>query len=233
MKKFIATLFLLFSFYVFSIIPNGNANSTPEDNAVNYISNAETELAKKLADLENEIRIKNLIQYVEFESEIIVPEYIDTKYIEYAFNLADTLKISTRTAFRLMYRESSFRDTVISKEGAEGLMQLMPDTRRTYYELFRVDTLNLDKNQEDIYIGMNYLKDLYAFWRSRGNSDKYSWKLALASYNAGKGKVLKYQGVPPYKETTDFIAFILKAHSNPQFFANYIQKYGNEVKDHS
>jgi hypothetical protein len=93
--------------------------------------------------------------------------------------------------------------------------------------------LNLDRNQEDIYIGMNYLKDSYAFWHNRGNNDKISWKLGLASYNAGRGRVLQYKGIPPYKETQDFVTFILKAHSNPQFFANYTQKYGNEVKDNS
>jgi soluble lytic murein transglycosylase-like protein len=132
-----------------------------------------------------------------------------------------------------MFKESSFIDTVMSPVGAKGLMQLMPDTRKTYYELLRVDTLNLDKNQEDIYIGMNMLLDLQAYWTDRGNSEKYSWKLSLASYNAGKGRVLQYKGIPPYKETQDFVVFILKAHSNPVFYANILQKNENSLKDRS
>jgi hypothetical protein len=233
MKKIISILFLLFSFYIFSIIPTGNANSNSTTNNINYVSNTEIELEKKLVDLENEVRIKNLIQYIEFESEIIVPNYIDIKYIEYIYSTADTLKIPTRVAFRLVYRESSFRDTVASPAGAHGLMQLMPDTKEMYQNLLRTDTLNLDKNQEDIYIGMNYLKDLYEFWKNKGNSEKVSWRLCLASYNAGKGAVIKYWGIPPYKETSDFVNFIYKAHSNPEFFANYAKKYENEIKSHS
>jgi soluble lytic murein transglycosylase-like protein len=110
-------------------------------------------------------------------------------------------------------------------------MQLMPSTRKDYYNNLRVDTLHLDKNQEDIYIGMHYLKDLYLFWLKRGNPEKSSWRLALASYNAGPALVLKYKGIPPYKETTEFINFILKPHSNPQFFASYVKKYQNGIKN--
>jgi soluble lytic murein transglycosylase-like protein len=112
-------------------------------------------------------------------------------------------------------------------------MQLMPTTRKLYYEALRVDTLNLDRNQEDIYIGLNKLKDEYTFWRERGNSVNVSWKLTLASYNAGKGTVIKYRGIPPYKETQDFVTFILKSHSNPQFFANYSRKYEDQIKDNT
>jgi soluble lytic murein transglycosylase-like protein len=114
--------------------------------------------------------------------------------------------------------------------GAYGLMQLMPATKQMYQALLRTDTLNLDKNEEDIYIGLNYLKDLYSFWKGKGNLDKVSWRLALASYNAGKGNVLKYKGIPPYQQTIDFVSFIYRAHSNPDFYASYIKKYENQSK---
>ena len=73
------------------------------------------------------------------------------------------------------------------------------------------------------------IKDSYDYWTIRGNSEKYSWKLSLASYNSGIGTVIKYRGIPPIPETIDFIGFILKAHSNPTFIANYVKKYGNEI----
>jgi soluble lytic murein transglycosylase-like protein len=232
MKKFISIMFLLFSFYIFSTLSVGMAEGSYS--TVKYSGNeSELELQKKLAELQREMYIQSLIQYIEFESEVIIPDEFDVKYVEYAFNLANELQIPTRMTFRLIFKESSFIDSAISRVGAKGLMQLMPETRETYYELLRVDTLNLDKNQEDIYIGMNYLRDLYEFWADRGNSEKFSWRLGLASYNAGKGRVLQYKGVPPYKETQDFVVFILKAHSNPDFFAHYTQKYGNEIKDRS
>jgi hypothetical protein len=226
MKKIILTLFFLFSIFTLNNITVGLAETSTVDRSDDIF-------AEKFAQLQKEIYIKGLIQNIEMESEVIIPEYFDVKYVEYVYNLADTLEIPIRMAFRLIYRESSFRDTVVSPMGAGGLMQLMPDTRRFYRSVLRSDTLNLDKNGEDIYIGLNMVKDLYNYWVSRGNSEKYSWKLALASYNAGKGTVLKYKGVPPIKETTDFLAFILRAHSNPEFFASYIKKYENSIKDNS
>jgi soluble lytic murein transglycosylase-like protein len=102
-----------------------------------------------------------------------------------------------------------------------------------YQTLLRTDTLNLDYNQEDIYIGLNYLKDLYLFWMDRKNPDRVSWKLSLASYNAGKGRVLQYRGIPPYQQTIDFVAFIYKAHSNPDFYASFSKKYEGQAKSRS
>lgn len=230
MKKIILTLLFLFAVFSLSNISIGNAESNAKNGVDEYTNKM---LEEKIEKLEKEIYLSNLIQNIEFESEIIIPNYIDTKYVEYIYNTADTLKIPTRTAFRLVFKESSFVDTVASSAGAEGLMQLMPDTKEMYRSMLRTDTLGLDKNQEDIYIGLNYLKDLYKFWLDRGNPEKVSWRLSLASYNAGKGNVLKYRGIPPYKETIDFVAFIARSHSNPEFLANYSRKYDNSHKGNS
>jgi hypothetical protein len=180
-----------------------------------------------------EIYKKSLIQQIEFESEILIPDYIDFKYVEYIYNLSNELGLSRRMIFRLVYKESTFRDNVISPAGAKGLMQLMPDTRTSYAKILCVDTLNLDKNQEDILIGMYYIKELYEFWTERGNSSNYSLKLSFASYNAGQGKVLYYKGIPPYIETTEFVNFIVKPHSNPVFYSNILEKADNSIKDNA
>lgn len=229
MKKTILTLLFIFTIFNMSNVMITNAEST--NKSYLKVDDNQIIMMEKFANLEREIYIKNLIQYVEFESEIIIPEYLNTKYVEYIYNTAISLEIPTRTAFRLIYTESRFKDTIVSPVGAYGLMQLMPDTRSSYYNLLCVDTLkNLDINEKDIYIGLNMLVELKTYWKSKGNSVNYSWKLALASYNAGKGKVIYYQGIPPYKETQDFISFIMKAHSNPKFFANYSKKYENTIK---
>ena len=230
MKKILITILFLFAIFTMSNITNSSAERSSAVNTNNTTLSDEM-LLEKLNKLEKEVYTNKLMQHVEFESEIIIPEYLNAKYIEYAYNVSTQLKLPTRMVFRLMYTESRFNDTIISPMGAKGLMQLMPETRSLYYENLRVDTLKLDKNQEDIYIGLNFLKNQHEYWMKRGNSDKYSWKLTLASYNAGIVAVKKYQGIPPYRETVEFIAFILKAHSNPQFFANYIKKYENTSKN--
>ena len=232
------TLLFLFTVFSFSNINYTNAGSNAVDNGVNEYSynmleEKVAELQKKVAELERKIYVNDLIRKIELESEVIIPDHFDSEYVEFINHTADSLDITTRTAFRLVFKECSFIDTLTSTAGARGLMQLMPETKLTYQLLLRTDTLNLDKNEEDIYIGLNYLKDLYTYWVHRGNKETLSWRLALASYNAGQGNVLKYKGIPPYKETQDFVAFIGKIHSNPGFLANYSKKYDNTRKGNS
>jgi hypothetical protein len=203
-----------------------SASSTSIENTTGVDLKAEYE---KYVKMYQEIYEQSVIQQIEFESEVLIPDHIDFKYVEYAYNVSQDLNISPRITFRLIFKESSFIDTVKSKVGAEGLMQLMPDTRKKFYTELRVDTMNLDKTQEDIYIGLQYIIYLQDFWRDRGNSEKNLMRLSIAAYNAGYGNVIKYKGVPPYKETQDFVYFILRPHSNPSFYANIIKK--NEKKE--
>jgi hypothetical protein len=88
--------------------------------------------------------------------------------------------------------ESQFNPSARSKRGAKGLMQLMPVTAGG---LNVVDLLN---PHENVHAGARYIKTLL----DRFDGDV---KLALAAYNAGPQSVIRYDGVPPYKETRLFI----------------------------
>jgi len=87
--------------------------------------------------------------------------------------------------------ESGYNPAAVSVKGAAGLMQLMPATAR---QMGAVDRFNLAENLE---AGVKLLKQL----RERYGDDR----LALAAYNAGEGAVRKYNGVPPYRETADYV----------------------------
>jgi soluble lytic murein transglycosylase-like protein len=198
MKKLMLSLIILIS----TIFING-----PTGVAENDTNNNPT-----MKRVKREMYLKNMIQEIENESEILIPDYVDIKYVEYMYDLSKKLELPTRMIFRLIYCESLFIDTISSPKGAYGFMQVMPETYELYSKALCVDTLGLDYNCTNIYIGMNMLKDLYDYWLKKGNSDNYSWELSLACYNAGMGRVLFFDGIPPYKETIKYIEFILKEH---------------------
>jgi len=91
----------------------------------------------------------------------------------------------------VIHAESSYNPFAVSPKGAEGLMQLIPATARR----FGVD--NSFDPKQNIEAGVRYLKQLQDMFQDD--------KLVLAAYNAGEGAVDKYQRVPPYRETQEYI----------------------------
>jgi soluble lytic murein transglycosylase-like protein len=95
--------------------------------------------------------------------------------------------------------ESRYNPRAVSHRGAQGLMQLMPTTARW---LGVKDSFN---PQANIDAGVRYFRRLL----DRFNGDV---KLALAAYNAGSRYVRKYNGIPPFKSTHEYIKKVLEYH---------------------
>jgi soluble lytic murein transglycosylase-like protein len=93
--------------------------------------------------------------------------------------------------------ESGFNNRAVSKKGAQGLMQLMPQTAS---QLGVTNSFDPNANVEG---GTKYLRELL---------EKYNFDVnkALAAYNAGPKRVDQYRGVPPYYETQSYIARIIR-----------------------
>lgn len=110
-------------------------------------------------------------------------------YISYA---AKAYKLDFALIKAVIHVESAFDTYAVSRAGAQGLMQLMPATA----SLYKVS--NPHNAKQNIMGGANYLK--YLLKKYKGNRT-----LSLAAYNAGETNVAKYGGVPPFKETKQYV----------------------------
>jgi hypothetical protein len=100
--------------------------------------------------------------------------------------------VDPELALRVMYEESKGNQNAGSEKGARGLMQLMPGTA----EELGVD---IDNALDNYTGGLKYLKQM---------TNKFGLEVGLAAYNAGPGNVEEYQGVPPFKETQNYLRII-------------------------
>jgi soluble lytic murein transglycosylase-like protein len=101
--------------------------------------------------------------------------------------------------------ESGYRVDAVSRKGAIGLMQLKPETAKAYGADPAVPEQNVDA-------GTRYLHDLLV--KYQGSDHQVS--RALAAYNAGPGAVKRFDGVPPYTETQDYVARVISDYVKRQ-----------------
>ena len=176
----------------------------------------ETELAKNIAGssgiglakvLYRQLTGKELSGKSDASSDNTIKKSINVKSKKPAFeqikvfdniirDAATKHNIPLHLAYGLIAQESSGNPNDISKAGAKGLCQLMDETAKD------LGVKNSFDPRENIMGGMRYLRDQL----NKFNGDQ---KLALAAYNAGPGNVTKYGGIPPFKETREYVVKVL------------------------
>ncbi|MCG8380124.1 MAG: lytic transglycosylase domain-containing protein [Proteobacteria bacterium] len=129
------------------------------------------------------------------------------KYDPTIRSVARLYKLPHTLLHAVITAESSYNPDAISRAGAVGLMQLMPETAKRY------GVSNRRNPKQNIYGGSRYLRDLLKLFDN-------NVILALAAYNAGEGAVKKYGNkIPPYKETRNYVNKVIK----------YYKKYRNTM----
>lgn len=111
--------------------------------------------------------------------------------------VAQRYKLPRSLLHAVITAESAYNPSAVSRAGAAGLMQLMPETAKRYGVKNRLNPY------ENIHGGSRYLRDLLAMF----NNDLI---LALAAYNAGENAVKEYGNkIPPYRETQNYVRKVL------------------------
>jgi soluble lytic murein transglycosylase-like protein len=131
-----------------------------------------------------------------------------TRFHPYIFQAAERYQIEPSLIMAIIMAESGYNPKAVSKKGAKGLMQLMPETAEA------LGVQDIFNPAENINGGVKYLKRLIK--RYDGNIE-----LALAAYNAGSSNVRRYKGIPPFKTTHFYIKKVIKYH---QYYKKRVSK---------
>lgn len=114
--------------------------------------------------------------------------------------LAPDYRLDPKLVLAVIQVESGYRSDAVSPKDAAGLMQLIPETA----ERFEVD--DVFDPADNVRGGMRYLRWLLSYYRG-------DVTLALAAYNAGEGAVDRHRGVPPYRETVNYVSLVRRFYA--------------------
>jgi soluble lytic murein transglycosylase-like protein len=184
---------ILFFSFLFAVNCSAGIYRYVDENGVIHFTNCPRDPKFKLyiressEDVGNEnagFYVKNSAQY-----DSLISEFSKKYQVDFALIKA------------MIRAESGFNPLAISRKGAKGLMQLMPETAS------RMNVSNVFNPRENIEGGVRHFKNLLSLF---GNDVR----LSLAAYNAGENLVAELRSIPPYRETVDYVRKVLSYYQS-------------------
>lgn len=181
-----------------------------------FVYNTKLKRINFLEDLKEDLRL------ILFDTRFFNIENIDDDHLYFMESQRVKHNIPKHIYYRLIFMESGFRmfdnneNVITSSAGAMGYMQILNSTFHNIAQVHNLNIYDVSDPYDNIVAGSFYIKqrkrDIERLFPNMSN--RYQWELALAAYNAGLGKVIQSKGIPNYRETINYINFIMRDYSS-------------------
>lgn len=140
---------------------------------------------------------EDVLESLPMTKAILEPPAVPARYRDLVASVSAKHGMDPNVVHAVIQAESAYHSRAVSSKGAKGLMQLMPSTGAMY------GALDLYDPKINIEAGVQHLKMLLKRFRS-------DLPLALAAYNAGEAAVDRFGGIPPFRETQNYVTRIMR-----------------------
>ena len=189
--KYVVTLVIFFCLFFLTSLSSAGIYRYVDENGVIHFTNCPRDTKFKLYIRESKEDVgddnnSSSVSYIKDSNQYdsLISEFSRKYQVDFALIKA------------IIRAESGFNPLAVSRKGAKGLMQLMPETAQ------RVNVSNVFNPRENIEGGVRHVKYLLSLF----NNDL---RLSLAAYNAGENIVGELRSIPPYRETVDYVKRVL------------------------
>ena len=193
MIRFVSVSVIFLCSFLFAMTSSAGIYRYVDENGVIHFTNCPRDPKFKLYireshdDVGNENSGSYLKDSVQYDS--LISEFSKKYEVDFALIKA------------IIRAESGFNPFAVSRKGAKGLMQLMPETAS------RMNVSNIFNPRENIEGGVRHFKNLLSLFDN-------DIRLSLAAYNAGENLVADLRSIPPYRETVDYIRKVLSYYQS-------------------
>mgnify|MGYP001190305747 CR=1 FL=1 len=194
--KYIVTLVVFFCLFFLTTPSSGGIYRYVDERGVIHFTNCPRDPKFKLY-------IRESKEDVGDENHFSSVSYIkdSNQYDSLISELSKRYQVDFALIKAMIRAESGFNPFAVSRKGAKGLMQLMPETAS------RMNVSNIFNPRENVEGGVRYFKHLLSLF----NNDL---RLSLAAYNAGENVVAELRSIPPYRETVDYVKKVLSYYQS-------------------